>query len=248
MDIVTGRYNLRKLWSALNSDYPGHSHPFRIDMVSVGGLLLLDRFSHHDDQDSHEPSGFHLSYHETTTQALLEGSDRTPGCIRVIKYKFGGLTMMVKFDVAAFIPPDDWSLSSENGGSDASEIGVTPYINDEDLDGVSTTMDGLDFDDPVYNGHSIAVHHTRLLPPPQDSLLSIKTKYHIHPIDLPYYFPQVYFAQVPQLHYARHNHGDFSKHPVEIYQVLAEAYKEEHQNGINRMGAMLRWLVRVAKE
>lgn len=58
----------------------------------------------------------------------------------------------------------------------------------------------------------------------------------------------MYFAQVARLHYARHNHGDFTKYPVEAYNVLAEGSRKLHGDTIDRMGAMSRWLISVAGE
>lgn len=260
VDLVTGRNSLRKFWAALDPGYSDHSRPFRIDLVTVGGLLLLDRFEPVDSHRSRVPSGYHLAYHEAVTRPVLDGSDRTPGCIRVIKYSFGGLRMMVKFDVGAFLPScsgigDEHkeSRTEQNeydtvSRSTAGPIDRGTYVPDQDLNGVGDPMDGLDFDDPVYNGQSIAVCHTRLVPPPQARLVSIKTKSHHHPCDRAHYFPQMYFAQIARLHYARHAQGDFSKHPVEVYDLLDVRQQALVQDTIDRMAAMLRWLVELVKE
>ena len=250
-------------------------------------MVLLERYEPPDRLDPKPSIGYHLGYHECQTRKVMEGSDGTPGCIRIIKYRFGGLSMMVKYDVAAYKPSGDEDdlRESLNNGSDGdvemrSVNGTEPIdididtrtdaatditskggrptqstasvINHDSLDGLSSLaeeMEGLDFDDPVYNGQSIAItyfpHHR---PPSQESLVSIKTKIHHHERDLTYYFPQHFFAQVPTLHYARHQMGDFSRFALDTYDMLDERMMQENQEGIDRMAALLRWIVGIVKE
>lgn len=288
--IASGRNSLRKLWSAVNLRYNDHLTPFRIDLKVVDGMIMLERYESPDKLDPRPSQGYHLSYHETQTRKVMEGSDRTPGCIRIIKYSFGELKMMVKYDVGAYIPHDNdhdsedhRSVKGQRSGSGSEgeveslveartiarqdPIGTkttlvrhqphqtrstASVINHESIDGLSSLaeeMEGLEFDDPVYNGQSIAItyypHHT---PPPQTSLVSINTKIHHHRCDLEYYFPQHYFAQVPTLHYARHRGGDFSRFEMETYGMLGDEMKKGQQSGIDRMAALLRWIVNLVKE
>lgn len=149
---------------------------------------------------------------------------------------------MVKFDTPAFIP-------SKNNWTEY-EAGVTDLFDATTNDGVST-MDGLDFDDPVYNGQSIRIRHTNLTPPSQDDCLSIKTKHHQDVFDAEYHFPQMYFSQTPRVIYAKHQHGDF-RFPLEEYDLFLDPVpswvKEDRQMTINRVAALLRWIVGLAKE
>jgi hypothetical protein len=112
-------------------------------------------------------------------------------------------------------------------------------------------MDGLDFDDPVFNGQSIKIRHTTLIPPSQASLVSIKTKQHLDPFDAEYHFPQMYFSQTPRVIYARHSAGNF-KFPIEEYDlfndVVRQEVREERQIVLDRMGGMLRWIVTLVRK
>jgi hypothetical protein len=235
-----------------------HTSPFRIDIEYIGpqsssentghefrpGMVILERYEPpNTTRTRHSPTGYHQSYHEATTRKVLDGSDRTPGCNRVIKYDFGGLSMMVKFDTSAFIPDKpNWTEY---------ESGVTNlFDNATDNGQASTIMDGLDFDDPVYNGQAIKIRHTTLSPPPWGICISIKTKSHLDVFDAEYHFPQMYFSQTPRVVYARHQAGNF-KFPILHYDLfndrISEDLQEDRQMAIDKVAGLLRWIVSLAR-
>jgi len=149
---------------------------------------------------------------------------------------------MVKFDTPAFRPHKPNRTEFESG--------VTDLFDDKTTDGVST-MDGLDFDDPVYNGQTIRIRHTTLTPPTQDEYLSIKTKHYNDAFDAEYHFPQMFFSQTPHVIYARHQYGDF-KFPILHYDLfkdqVPERIEEERQETIDKVAAVLRWVVGLTRE
>jgi hypothetical protein len=204
--------------------------------------VILERFEPPQRQQRTTPNGYRQSYQEATTRKVLDGSDRTPGCNRIIKYSFGGMKMLVKFDTPAFKP--------HNANWTEYESGVAELFDNSTNDGVST-MDGLDFDDPVYNGQSIRIRHTNLTPPAQGECLSIKTKSHLDEFDAEYHHPQMYFSQTPNVIYAKHQHGDF-KFPLEEYNLFTDPVprwvEEERQEAIDKVAGLLRWIVVLARK
>jgi hypothetical protein len=83
---------------------------FQINAHRLPGsnMILLDRVEEGAQaRQPHAPKDWHLAYHEATTARIFKGSDRTPGCIRIIKYDWAGLGMVVRFDVDAFVPDED---------------------------------------------------------------------------------------------------------------------------------------------
>jgi len=149
--------------------------------------------------------------------------------------------MILKFDTPAFEPSkSNWTEY---------EQGVTELFDNTTNDGVST-MDGLDFDDPVYNGQSIRIRHTILTPPAQGDCLSIKTKSQSDEFDAEYHYPQMYFSQTPNVVYAKHQHGDF-RFPLEEYNLFTDPVtkrvKEERQDAIDKVASLLRWVVGLAR-
>jgi hypothetical protein len=150
--------------------------------------------------------------------------------------------MLVKFDTPAFKPhKSNWTEY---------ESGVTETFDNTTNDGVST-MDGLDFDDPVYNGQIIRIRHTNLIPPSQGDCLSIKTKSHLVEFDAESHYPQMYFSQTPHVIYAKHQYGDF-KFPIEEYNLFTDPVpqwvEKERQEAINKVAGLLRWIVGLARE
>jgi hypothetical protein len=231
-----------------------YTQPFRIDLEYIPdpssphtGLVLLERWEPPQQRHKRQESpGYHLAYHEAATKKVLVGSDRTPGCNRVIRYSFGGLGMLVKYDISAYIPFE--GDRNREIGNDWDQESLF-MVDDRDTETtLSTTMEGLDFDDPVYNGQAIKIKHTNLVNPPQSSLVAVKTKTHQHAFDEDYHFPQMYFSQSPKVIYARHSHGDFSRVAREEYNVTNDIMVGRHQVSIDKMGAMLRWLVGLVKE
>lgn len=232
-----------------------HTSPFRIDIEYIGpsdtditgggpGMVILERYEPPNRARSCQPpNGYHQSYHEATTRKVLDGSDRTPGCNRVIKYTFGGMTMLVKFDTSAFIPDKPNWTEYESGVTDL-------FDNATDNGQASTVMDGLDFDDPVYNGQAIKIRPTNLGPPSLSSCVSIKTKHHHDAFDAEYHFPQMYFSQTPKVIYARHQAGNF-KFPILHYDLfndhISEAVQENRQIAIDGVAGILRWIVGLAR-
>jgi len=152
--------------------------------------------------------------------------------------------MLVKFDTPAFSPQKaNWTEY---------ESGVTELFDSKTTtaDGVST-MDGLDFDDPVYNGQTIRIRHTTLTPPTQGECISIKTKQYNDEFDAEYHYPQMYFSQTPHVVYARHQFGDF-KFPILHYDLFNDQVphhvERERQDTVDKVAAVLRWVVSLTRE
>lgn len=102
--ILTGRNNLKKLFCFCAPD--SDRDAFRIDATVLPGteLVMLHQWDTPQASRPREPSHHHLAFHEDNTLRIYRGSDRTPGCHRIVKYVYGGLTMMVVFDVGAALP------------------------------------------------------------------------------------------------------------------------------------------------
>ena len=212
---MTSRNNLVKLFAIFTSP-----EEFRIDCHLVEGVVVLDRWD--PPHELREPESWHLSYYELVTERSMRGADRTPGCHRVIRYTFGGLAILVKGDIDAYLP-----------------------VSKKDLD------------TPTYRtskSSGITVHRTSLIPPDQESLVSIKTR-HL-PTLLPpaitqiTHFPkvlaQLLFSQIPHLHIAYHDQGNFSISPPINHATsdpeIQEAIKE-HEKVLRKVAGMLRVIV-----
>lgn len=50
------------------------------------------------------------------------------------------------------------------------------------------------------------------------------------------------------MHYARHHRGDFTRFKMEKYGMLGKEMIEKEQAGIDRMAALLRWIVKLVRD
>lgn len=234
---------------------------------------IYDRSCTTNSRPTRTPTGYHLSYFEATNKRILQGSDRTTGCKWINHYTFGGQRILVSSDVHSFIPTEAERSKYADGDCDPYNM-EEPLIPTGSAESLTSMMSGLDFDDPAYNGACINIRRTNFTPtssttvspslgtvadvatirsnlPSQSALGTIKTRLADKDIDMEYYFPQMYFAQIPTLFYARHESGDFSDHPVEVVK-LGEGKMREVEAGLqgvlNRVAAVLREVVWVARQ
>ena len=100
---------------------------WRIEAALIPGtnVVLFDRWEPPPRRRPRQPQTHHLAYHEAVTAKLQIGSDRTPGCHRLISYTFGGIKMIVKCDVDAALP---WE------GLNQSEVGSSSIESDTDTE------------------------------------------------------------------------------------------------------------------
>ena len=162
VQVITARNNLKKLLVSCSRNLQlskstrdprkRDEYLWRIEAWVVPGsdLVLLDRWEPPVRRRPREANSFHLAYHEATTAKLQVGSDRTPGCQRLISYTFGGIKMIVKCDIDAALP---WDVDQSDSGStthteeDAmSDISMTTVVPGEEESSVfghtESTLDG----------------------------------------------------------------------------------------------------------
>jgi len=204
VQILTGRNNLKKLFSVCCGSR--RFHDFRLDARVIPGsrLVMLSRWELPAALRGREPQSWHLAFHEQNTLRLFEGSDRTPGYHRILRYNFGGLLMMVKCDVSAAVPWDGCN-PNDGDGTRASVAGKTDEgddtgeeedkcrsrgdwkIDQDDLDDLMS-LDSFSFyrdpgtNDAVFSGpprrlsSGVNMVPTPFPHPPQGHLISLKTR------------------------------------------------------------------------
>lgn len=205
----------------------------------------------------HNPSSWHLSYHEAATRKLFLGANRTPGCQRLVTYRFGGLKMLVKCDVDAYLPvevdnqddrmelDDEWPTVTDTGYSTDTDSTVLSFGNLSLLSRKPTTSSG------------ITILPTNLIHPPQSSLINLKTRKlvpsaHLHSINRFHdVWAQHVFTQIPNLHVAWHHLGDFSVAPVQKVTLDGpelRGAREIHEGTLGRVATLLREMVRITRK
>ena len=198
-------------WPGRHRSVTTGSVAFRIDarVVPNTSLVVLSRWEKPQRRAGREPANWHLSFHEANTLCVHAGSDRTPGCHRVIKYAFGGLRLMVKSDVGAALPWDGLHPVSDGCIMDARPVARLGH-EAEDIWGAENEEDTMSIDTDVntvettqtHDPYSFSIHDLKtalpprtlssgisIIPspiphPPQGHLISLKTRE--QPSDSPY--------------------------------------------------------------
>ncbi|KIM82257.1 hypothetical protein PILCRDRAFT_71145 [Piloderma croceum F 1598] len=196
VDFVTDRSNLRKLMRWIDG-YAGRA--FRIDAQLAGnGTVLLSRWETRTREQGLPTSyGFNFEGASTTPAAGCEG---TTSHHRIVKYNFGGLSMIVRFEVDAFIPPV------------ASPVNDIDFPNRLEVPEPSTTSP-LAAPSPL----SLADQRNPLTilqggaMVPQSSLIEVKSPSQKSATKRKWaeIYPQLYLSQTPWLYKAIHRDGQF---------------------------------------
>ncbi|KAJ8503209.1 hypothetical protein ONZ45_g11066 [Pleurotus djamor] len=227
VDVLTDRNSLRKLLRWINA-IPGASSDleFRIDLQLAGEkTVLMNRFSKNErDMASF---GFGHNFETATTRAEPGCHEGThAGHCRISQYDFGGLKMVIRYEVDAYLPHAA-QASDVNDLADA-------------LAGVSIKATAKSNDATFVSG--IAVHPTGSWSIPQTSILEITTRsfWNYQNINWSEVYPQLYLSQTPNLYIGLHQRGAFSR-------LVQEKLDSPKMKGIHAAEQpkmlMLRWLL-----
>jgi len=203
VDFVTDRNALRKLlrWASGST-----GRDFRIDLELVGErTIFLNRWEEKNRVcvDRCHPS-YGFSFEHASTRPAL-GCEGTTGHHRISSYSFGGLNMVVSYEVDACIATTTPNTartsvgapvqSSRSHPSNRSATGAT---------GASKSGKSLKI---IRAGFEV----------PQTSLLELKSSTKISWTET---YPQLYLGQIPYLYHGIHNHG-------KVRQIMLRARTEE---------------------
>lgn len=210
---ITSRNNLRKVFMFLLplvcpdvvTKVKSSSHSFQINAhVLPSGQILLDRIEPptHATTFGGTPQHWHLAYHEVTTARVFKGSDRTPGCIRVVGYDWAGMGMVVRFDVDGFVPDEEDEVILEEEAQlegaregEKGEVGsvwsdlsllVSDCTLDEDVEAAKGKVgrdQGEEGETKTKTSSGITVIRHPYPSPPHDTLISLKIRNLAHQDD-----------------------------------------------------------------
>jgi hypothetical protein len=123
------------------------SETFQINAHLIPGtqVVLLDRVEDPGQNKGRKPRDWHLAYHEATMARVFKGSDRTPGCIRAVKYDWAGLEVVCRFDVDGFTPEDgDEVILEEEDDIDDEAEAIDRHETVEEMGVVRDRLEQID--------------------------------------------------------------------------------------------------------
>lgn len=254
IDIVVDRSVLVKLFrlSGVDTMYDEQDvYPFRIDAERIDNTVILHRWESAGDRWKSKP---HITtakaYIRAATHSSIPESDVNASCERVVRYEFGGMKMLVSFEVAAMVEMPVEVAGSEGLMDDKSEptgSGVSDADWESDLQ--------LDRDDSAVRD-TIHSPHIKIVPsgyhhPAQSTLATVKSRSHLKQLDNGHVYGQLFFSQTPFLIIGRHDKFDYSVKEQEVIYLHGPEYapiREQFQPNVDRVGAILREMVKRIKQ
>ncbi|KZT11773.1 uncharacterized protein LAESUDRAFT_808755 [Laetiporus sulphureus 93-53] len=207
IDFITDRNFLRKLLLWAGGGGSGRNDAFRIDLQLFGErTVLLNRYDERTWLNINPKQGSYGRNFEEHTTTAAPGCERGGSHNRVVQYKFGGLSMLVVFEVDAYLSPEN-EASSSNAPPSSSEIPVqnpTAPSKSPQERRQRSSQEQSELSEPTLN---IIRAGTEV---PQSSLIELKTS--IRPLSKKWNnaYPQLLFSQTPHIFFAEHKNGKFT--------------------------------------
>ncbi|KAK7689954.1 hypothetical protein QCA50_006594 [Cerrena zonata] len=235
VDIVTDRNGLRKLLRWIDSRGDGdRPREFRIDLQLAGeNTVLMSRW----EQATWAPpsQGFGFSFEEETT-IPAPGCEKSTGHHRIVQYKFGGLNMVVRFEVDACLE----ALPTRTAG----RVNVDDMISQ--LGGLSLSSTSTSSPSSTTSNTDVSIIRAGKIVP-QSSILEMTTRSerNVESYDWKESYPQLYLSQTPHHFLAVHRSGMFNQ--IKKRNLEDREMKEIHA-GIERSFRKLNTLLKTIQE
>jgi len=201
VDFVTDRNGLRKLLRWIGTPDPKE---FRIDTQLAGThTVLFNRWEKRTRETIGDKiySTYGFSFEKASTQPA-PGCEDSTGHHRIVKYDFDGITMVVRFEVDACIPPS----------SGKRQVALISNVDDL-VDALANTS--LSSTSNIKGKTSEDVHGLRIRQAgshvPQSNIVELTSRStkRLSTFDWSETYPQLFLSQTPHLFLAVHNNGEF---------------------------------------
>ncbi|KAK3990814.1 hypothetical protein QBC44DRAFT_288426 [Cladorrhinum sp. PSN332] len=230
----------------------GEASPFRMLVEKVGNTVYLIR-REKCANDGYFPRGYGQGFARTSTtrESDVKGSATHQ---RVIRYRFAGLDMLVRFEADGYTKPE----STPPSGNPTKTAG-----EDDTLDRVADLMSETEIPEPQQPqpARSDAVMKPEVIvqsdkePVPHARLFDLKTrsapKKRGRPRDhVGEQMPRLWIAQIPSVVIAWHYQGLFKPETTFVVDVRerVKMWEAKNQKGLRKYAALLRWVCEVVGE
>ncbi|KAL2131439.1 hypothetical protein VTI74DRAFT_5108 [Chaetomium olivicolor] len=228
----------------------GQNKSCRMLVYKLGRTVFLVRRENSPTELIPGVRGFGHTFPEanTTWEADVRGSASHQ---RVLRYSFGGLELLVRFEADGYIKP-----TSSKSTPSQSPPNNNPATTLDDLTGSlsTTTISPPSF----FSSSSLSSSPALSITPagaltPQSTLLDLKTrstKTRYERDHLAEELPRLWIAQIPTFILAFHTRGLFLTQDIEIRDVRDEVKKweEEHSKELAMLAGLLHWIREVVQQ
>ncbi|KAI1189033.1 geranylgeranyl pyrophosphate synthetase [Nemania serpens] len=241
-DVVTDRNNIRKLLSFVDpSSSPSGLENFTIIAEAIGNTVILARTESKTSEiiGPHENRGFGHEFEKTYTQCQLNNAT---GYHRIISYRLGGLSFIVRHEVDGYVSPPTPARSDRN----ATEAdGLVDLLGSMSLSTVSKSSKQVwTFNPP---GSKMTIREEGIVVP-IDSTLEIKTRNRYRRLKFHEIAPQLWASQTPKLVRAYHNRGVFQDTRVEDVAAEVKSWELSNQEQLKQLVALIKALCAAVRE
>lgn len=227
----------------------GEDKQFRMLVHKVKNTVFLTRRENSPTELIPGVRGYGHTFPEanTTWESDVKGSASHQ---RVVRYHFGGLELLVRFEADGYIKPPS---SPTSGRSPESK--KLNDDNDDDGDSLDDLLGRLTLpsSSPIISSGTLHVKkagtslvpHSQLFELKTRSVLSKETKDH-----LAEELPRLWVSQIPAFILAFHTRGLFKKEDLSIRDVREDVKKweKDHAEELSKLAVLLRWLVHHSAE
>ncbi|KAF5360676.1 hypothetical protein D9756_004670 [Leucocoprinus leucothites] len=229
VDIVTDRNSLRKLLRWVR----GTGRDWRIDTELVGGkTVLLNRWEQQT-IDNLRGNTYGFGFEDASTKTV-PGSDGLPGHARIATYNYGGLKIVIQFEVDACLPTNQPSSTTSNT-----------------VDSLAEAISGVDLSEThAKRSFGLGIIRKGNGNIPDDAIVELATTN--RKLDWKERYPQLFFSQTPHHFLAWHNQlqmGTFTRLDRRTIDCpLLQAANLRLQPAFKKLRAALELIQRIAVE
>ncbi|KAI3328156.1 geranylgeranyl pyrophosphate synthetase [Ustulina deusta] len=242
VDVITDRNNIRKLLSFIDpSSSRNGLEPFTIDAEAIDNTIILSRIETKTFEviAPHEFKGFGHQFEKTYTRTQL--SDST-GYHRIISYRFGGLSFIVRHEVDGYVSRTAATTSNRKG---TEADGLAGLLGSLSLSTTSKASPGIRTFSP--SGSKMTIREEGIVVP-LDSTLEIKTRVSHKRLNIDEIAPQLWASQTPKLVRAYHNRGLFQEAKVEDVAKEIKSWELANQKHLKRLAALIKAICSAVRE
>ncbi|KAH8807632.1 hypothetical protein F5884DRAFT_844512 [Xylogone sp. PMI_703] len=236
--VVTDRNNIRKLLSFIN---PGLSRDgskaftINIEVNNTTAIFCREDSATYEVIGAHEFKGFGHQFVKTYTRSQIRGET---GHHRIISYRFGGLSFIIRHETDGYIDDKPGTPSSNIKGPESDSLSslLESMSLSEGLSSVkkSNTQSKLTVRD---EGKTVQ----------RESTLQIKTRTINKTLNVQDIAPQLWISQTPNLVIAYHENGTFRVPKVMDVTRELKTWEESHQRDLRKLVALIEEIIKKVK-
>ncbi|CAG8057865.1 unnamed protein product [Penicillium nalgiovense] len=236
IDIVSDRNNIRKLLSFIKPTLSKNgldAFTIQVDMTAQTAIFSRKETATYEVIGPGKFRGFGHEFEKAYTISQIKDST---GHHRIISYRLGGLSFLVRHETDGCIRDLKSSVKGEEStGDELADI----------LDSLSITPKTASMDEPSIKSNLTIKRKGRITS--RESTLEIKTRVSHKPLELTEVAAQLWVSQTPNLVRAHHQRGIFSAPKVEDVTAAIKDWENTHQDAITKLVALINCIIRVTR-